>query len=123
MKFRLVLGAVVMVVLTAVAATGIASAAPGNKLVCSGGDFATGTFTPITSGNYSSITVTGACQVQAGAVINVTGNINVDAGAVLDAQSFSSTMSGRAVFGMRQTPFTPSGTVPVARSGAVPGPS
>ena len=94
MKFRLGLGAaMVVVVLSAIAATGIASAAPGNKLVCSGGDLGTGTFTPITSGDYSSITVTGACQVQAGAVVNVTGNINVTAGAVLDAQSYSSTIT------------------------------
>jgi hypothetical protein len=94
MKFRLALGAVMVVlVLSAIAATGIASAARGNNLICSGGDLATGTFTPITSGDYSSITVTGACQVQAGAVVNVTGNINVTAGAVLDAQSYSSTIT------------------------------
>src|SRR3954464_4807540 len=91
MKIRLALGAVMVV--AAIAVTGIASAARGNNLICSGGDFGTGTFTPITLGDYSSITVTGACQVQAGAVINVTGNINVAAGAVLDAQSYSSTIT------------------------------
>jgi len=90
MRFRLALGAVLVMVVSAVTAAGIASGAPGNNLICSGGNVGTGTFTPITSGDYSSITVTGACQVQAGAVINVTGNINVAAGAVLDAQSYSS---------------------------------
>jgi hypothetical protein len=93
MKLRLALGAATVVALSAIVVTGIASAAPGNNLVCSGGDFATQTFTPITSGDYSSITVTGACQVQAGAVIHVTGNINVAAGAALDAQSYSSTIT------------------------------
>src|SRR3954468_22169025 len=100
MRFRLALGAMMVVVLlSAIAVTGIASAARGNNLICSGGDFGTGTFTTITSGDYSSITVTGACmvtgafEVQAGAVINVTVNINVAAGAVLDAQSYSSTIT------------------------------
>src|SRR3954469_13589909 len=94
MRVRLALGAMMGgVLLSAIAVTGIASAARGNNLICSGGDFATGTFTPITSGDYSSITVTGACQVQAGAVVDVTGNINVTAGAVLDAQSYSSTIT------------------------------
>ena len=93
MRLRIALGAVMVAALSAVAATGIASAAPGNDYTCSGGDFESGTFTSIPSGNYASITVTGVCQVQAGAVINVTGNINVAAGAVLDAQSYSSTIT------------------------------
>jgi hypothetical protein len=47
----------------------------------------------IPSGNYSSITVTGFCDVVPDAVINVTGNINVAAGAVFDAQSAPSTIT------------------------------
>jgi hypothetical protein len=97
MRFRIALGALVVVVLSAVAATGMASAAAGNSLTCTGGTFtgdpSTSTFTPINSGNYSSITITGVCQVQAGAVINVSGNINVAPGGLLDAQSWSSTIT------------------------------
>ncbi len=99
MRFRIALGAVMVVALSAVAATGlggatgIASAAPGNNYTCSGGDFASGTFTSIPSGNYASITVTGVCNIVPGAVINVVGNINVAPGAVLDAQSATSTIS------------------------------
>ena len=37
MRFRIALGAVMVVALSAVAATGIASAAPGNNYTCSGG--------------------------------------------------------------------------------------
>jgi hypothetical protein len=54
-------------------------------LTCSGGD--------IPSGNYSSITVAGFCDVPDGAVISVVGNINVLAGALLDAQSVPSTIT------------------------------
>jgi hypothetical protein len=99
MRFRIALGAVMVVALVAVAATGlggatgIASAAPGNNYTCSGGDFASGTFTSIPSGSYASITVTGVCNIVPGAVINVTGNINVARGAVLDAQSATSTIT------------------------------
>jgi hypothetical protein len=98
MRFRILFGAVMVVALSAAAATGlggvtgIASAAPGNNYTCSGGDFASGTFTSIPSGNYASITVTGVCNIQPDAVINVTGNINVAPGAVLDAQSAPSTI-------------------------------
>jgi hypothetical protein len=60
---------------------------------CSGGDFATGTFTSIPSGTYASITVTGVCNITPDAEINVVGNINVAAGAVLDAQSAPSTIT------------------------------
>src|ERR1039457_9028 len=52
---------------------------------CAGGD--------LPSGNYASITVTGACNIQPGAVINVFGNINVARGAALDAQSAPSTIT------------------------------
>jgi hypothetical protein len=60
---------------------------------CTGGDFASGTFTSIPSGNYASITVTGVCNIQPDAVINVVGNINVAPGGVLDAQSAPSTIT------------------------------
>ena len=98
MRFRIALGAVMVVALSAVAAglgvgTGIAGASPGNNYTCTGGDFATQTFTPIPSGNYANITVVGVCNVLSGTEINVTGNINVAPGGVFDAQSFSSTIN------------------------------
>lgn len=93
MRFRSALGAVMVVALSAVVATGIASAAPGNNYTCSGGDLASGSFISIPSGNYDSITVTGVCNIVPGAVINVGGNINVAPGAVLDAQSVTSTIT------------------------------
>jgi hypothetical protein len=52
-----------------------------------------GQFTSIPSGNYSSITVTGVCNITPDAVINVVGNIDVAPGAVLDAQSAPSTIT------------------------------
>ena len=97
MRVRVALGAVLVVALSAVGATGIASAAPGNNYTCSGGhwtgDPATSTFTSIPSGNYASISVTGVCNVVPDAVINVSGNINVAPRAVLDAQSAPSTIT------------------------------
>jgi hypothetical protein len=97
MRLRIALGTVLAVLLSAVAATGIAKAAPGNNYICSGGDWtgdpATSTFTVVPSGNYASITVTGVCQTAPGAVINVAGNVNVTPGAVFDAQTFTSTIT------------------------------
>ena len=97
MRFRFALGAVMVVALSAVAATGIASAAPGNHFTCSGGhwtgDPTTSTFTSIPSGNYASITVTGVCDVVPDAVISIGDNLNVAAGAVFDAQSAPSTIT------------------------------
>ena len=91
------LGAVLMVALSAVAATGIASAAPGSNYTCTGGNWTgdplTSTFTSIPSGNYASITVAGVCNIVPGAVINVTGNLDVAPGALLDAQSVTSTIT------------------------------
>ena len=96
-RFRIALGAVLVVAFSAVAATGIASAAPGNNLICSGGffdgDFNTAVFTPIHSGSYASITVTGVCNIDPGAVINVSGNIDVAPGGFLDAQSAPATIT------------------------------
>ena len=100
MRFRiahvvvLVVALSVAVVAGLVGATGIASAAPGKTVyTCSGGDFATGNFTSIPSGNYDRILVTGVCNIVPGAVINVAGNIDVAPGAVLDAQSAPSTIT------------------------------
>ncbi|HEV2593426.1 MAG TPA: hypothetical protein VGU02_16200 [Gaiellaceae bacterium] len=100
MRFRLALGAVIVVALSAVAATGVASAA--DNYTCSGGNWTgdptTSSFTSIPSGNYASITVKGVCNIALGATINVTGNIDVAAGAVLDAQSAPATITvGRNV--------------------------
>lgn len=70
----------------------VASKAKPAAYTCTGGD--------IPSGNYASLTVTGACTVPAGAVISVVGNVNIAAGAVLDAQSAPSTITvGRNVTG------------------------
>ena len=71
--------------LSAVAATGVATAAHGIHYTCTGGS--------IPSNTYASITVTGVCDVVPNAVINVTGNINVAPGAVFDAQSAPSTIT------------------------------
>jgi hypothetical protein len=70
----------------------VSSPAPA-AYTCTGGDFASGTFTSIPSGTYASITVTGVCNIVPDAVINVVGNINVAPGAVLDAQSAPSTIT------------------------------
>jgi hypothetical protein len=96
MRFRITLGVLMVVALSAVA--GIAGAAPGNNYTCTGGaktgpDPSAWTYVSIPSGNYASITVTGVCNIVPGAVINVSGNINVAAGAVLDAQSVTATIT------------------------------
>jgi len=102
MRFRTLFGAAMVASSVAVATglvgtTSIASAHPINTrprpYTCTGGDFASGNFTTIPSGNYASITVTGACNIQPDAVINVVGNINVAPGAALDAQSAPSTIT------------------------------
>ena len=80
MKFRLMLGALVVLVLAAVAATGSRAPPPAKNFTCAGGtwtgDPSTSTFTIIPSGTYSSVTVTGVCA-EPGRVINVSGNIDV----------------------------------------------
>jgi hypothetical protein len=86
-----------VVVTGLVGTTGIASAHPSNgwpaPYTCTGGDFQTGTFTPIPSGTYSSITVTGVCAPAPNAVITVLGDVNVAPGAVFNAQTFPSTIT------------------------------
>jgi hypothetical protein len=96
MKFRFFIGAAMVAAFLGV--TGMASAAPsGNALTCTGGTFtgdpSTSTFVHIPSGNYSSITIAGVCDVAPDAVINVTGNINLAPGALFDAQSAPSTIT------------------------------
>src|SRR5947208_8334178 len=85
MRFRTLFGAAMVVALLGI--TGIASAAPPatSPYTCAGGD--------IPSGNYSSITVTGFCDVVPDAVISVVGNLNVADGAFFDAQSAPSTIT------------------------------
>ncbi len=88
--FLVLVGAVaVMLSGTAAASaksTGASSTLP-RAYTCAGGDIA--------SGRYARITVTGACDVPAGAVVNVAGDVYVAAGAVLDAQSAPSTITAR----------------------------
>jgi hypothetical protein len=97
MRFRLALGGLMVVVLSVVAATGIASAAPGNGYTCTGGNWtgdpSTSSFSSIPGGNYASLTVAGVCAVAPDAVINVTGNVYVAPGGFLDAQSAPSTIT------------------------------
>ena len=97
MKVRILFGAAMMVAIGSVGGTSVASArlstAKPMAYTCSGGDFASHNLTSIPSGNYASITVTGACAVAPDAVINVVGDVNVAAGAVLDAQSAPSTIT------------------------------
>jgi hypothetical protein len=97
MKVRILFGAAMMVAIGLVGGASVASAHPSHMgpvaYTCTGGDFASGNLTPIPSGNYASITVTGACAVAPDAVITVVGDVNVAAGAVLDAQSAPSTIT------------------------------
>jgi len=102
MRFRALIGAAMVVAVAAglVGTATIASAAHSGQMAytCTGGarpgpDPSAWTFVSIPSGTYSSLTVTGVCNVAPGAVINVAGNVNVAAGAVLDAQSASSTIT------------------------------
>ena len=103
MKFRILFAAAMMVassgavVTGLVGTTGIASAHPSSgwpmSYTCTGGDFQTGTFTPIPSGTYANITVAGACQPAPNAVITVLGDVNVAPDAVLNAQSSPSTIT------------------------------
>ena len=97
MKFRFLFGAAMVAAL--LGATGIASAAPksGGAYTCSGGVFtgdpSTSTWVSIPSGNYTSIKVTGVCDVVPDAVINVKRDIKVARGALFNAQSAPSTIT------------------------------
>ena len=68
MKFRILFGAAALLTsLGAAAATGLvgtASAATGTAYVCRGGNFRHRAVHHIRSGNYSSITVKGVCNIQ-----------------------------------------------------------
>jgi hypothetical protein len=67
MRFRILFGAAALLTsLGAAAAAGVvgtATANQGTAYVCRGGNFAAGHFTHIGSGNYSSITVKGVCNI------------------------------------------------------------
>jgi hypothetical protein len=105
MRFRILFGGAMVVALLGI--TGIASAAPSStsQYTCAGGD--------IPSGNYSSITVTGFCDVVPDAVIHIVGNLNVADGAFFDAQSAPSTITvghnvtagGGSLLGLGCQPF------------------
>ena len=88
-----ILGSIAIAAALALPTGSAMAAGQGPGYTCTGGDFATNTFTTIQSGTYASITVTGACNIALNAVINVTGNINVAPGGVLDAQSAPSTIT------------------------------
>jgi hypothetical protein len=88
---------------------------------CAGGDLASGNFISIPSGNYASITVTGACNIQPGAVINVAGNIRVAPGAALDAQSAPSTITVRHNVTAGPGSFLGLGCQPVTSIGTMAG--
>ena len=84
LKFLVVSAGAAALVVSGTAAASAKSTAP-VAYTCTGGD--------IPSGTYSSITVTGPCDVADNAVITVVGNVYVAAGAVLDAQSAPSTIT------------------------------
>ncbi len=112
---RIVVGRMLTAVVVAVGLTlagGPVAAAHGGRaraLTCTGGE--------IPSGSYSSITVKGACQVAAGAVIKVSGGITVWPGATLDAQSSPSTITvGKGVLALKGS-FLGLGCQPAALMG------
>ena len=78
MKMRRSTALVGAAVLAVIGYAGAAQAAAPEAGTCSGGEIASGT--------YSSLTVTGACSVPAGAEITVLHNLTVEPGAVFDAQ-------------------------------------
>ena len=80
-----VLGTVAMAGAFALSGAPALAAGSQTSYTCTGGH--------IPSGSYASITVTGTCDVAAGAVIRVAGNLDVAARAALDAQSAPSTIS------------------------------
>jgi hypothetical protein len=89
-----ILGSIAVAAALALPAGSAMAAGPGPAAyTCAGGDFTTGSFTSIPGGTYASITVTGVCNIEPGAVINVVGNLNVAAGAVLDGQSAPFTLT------------------------------
>lgn len=75
----------------------MAGAPTGKAYTCTGGEFPLN-MKRIPPGNYASVTVAGACDVEPGGVYTIAGNINVLPGAVFDAQSAPSTITvGRNV--------------------------
>jgi hypothetical protein len=93
LRLRVVGSLAVAAALALPAGTALASERNEAGYTCTGGDFATGTFTSIPSGTYASITVKGVCNVVPGAVIRVLGSLRVAPGAVLDGQSAPFTLT------------------------------
>ena len=59
-----ILGSLAVAAAVAIPTGSAMAAAPGSMpYTCTGGDFASGNFTSIPSGNYASITVTGVCNI------------------------------------------------------------
>jgi hypothetical protein len=75
-----------------IAPQAMAGAPSGSAYTCTGGEFPLN-MKRIPPGNYASVTVAGACDVEPGGVYSITGNINVLPGAVFDAQSAPSTIT------------------------------
>jgi hypothetical protein len=71
--------------LLAVTTGTVAAAGPASSLTCSGGDLSTFSPQMIPSGTYTSLTVTGFCEVASGATITVKSGLTVAPGAILVA--------------------------------------
>lgn len=71
--------------LAATTGTATAASGPATALTCSGGDFTTLSPAMIPSGTYSSLTVTGFCEVASGAKVTVKSGLTVAPGAFLVA--------------------------------------
>ncbi|MGH3470560.1 MAG: hypothetical protein ACRDPG_00760 [Nocardioidaceae bacterium] len=99
MRFRILLGAAVMVASSgamatgALGTTGVASADPTSAPVCG----ATETMGTSLSGDHRNLTVRGIAYVASGNTLNVSGNLVVAPGACLDAFSLGTVHVGRNV--------------------------
>jgi hypothetical protein len=100
MRFRILLGAAMMVSSSATIATafvgsaGIASADPTSAPLCGSSEATTGT---ALSGDYYNLTVSGIAFVASDATLNVSGDLRVAPGACLDAFSMGTVHVGRDV--------------------------
>ena len=92
-----VAGTAGLISLGCIAPPAMAAAPSAPAYTCTGGEFPFA-MVHIPSGDYASITVAGACDVEPDGVYSIAGNLNVLAGAVFDAQSAPSTITvGRNV--------------------------
>ncbi len=92
-RFVAVVGTAVLIAVGLIAPPAVAAASSAPVYTCTGGDFSTGELVHIPPGDYRSITVAGACDVEPGGEYSIVGNLNVLAGAVFDAQSAPSTIT------------------------------